>query len=224
MAGVREKLRAEFLRLESEKDEMEKEIEAIAAELNAPGPEGKPPVGLKGNLVDSQGFPRGDVDVHAIRIQRNRYAMLQTDHKKAMSRIEELLKEIMSLPKGEADNATGSVPQKADEDKGEEGEQSIQEENRNLLAFLWVERVEAGSPAEAAGLRVGDRILQFGNVRHVSGNVSPQFNAVVQQVGNSIDSPIEVLIERDLERIPLHLTPRRWDGRGMLGCNLMPVA
>lgn len=33
MAGVREKLRAEFLRLESEKDEMEKEIEAIAAEL-----------------------------------------------------------------------------------------------------------------------------------------------------------------------------------------------
>lgn len=74
----------------------------------------------------------------------------------------ELLKEIMSLPKGEADNATGSVPQKADEDKGEEGEQSIQEENRNLLAFLWVERVEAGSPAEAAGLRVGDRILQFG--------------------------------------------------------------
>lgn len=26
--------------------------------------------------------------MHAIRIQRNRYAMLQTDHKKAMSRIE----------------------------------------------------------------------------------------------------------------------------------------
>ena len=30
--------------------------------------------GLKGNLVDREGFPRADVDIHNVRILRNRLA------------------------------------------------------------------------------------------------------------------------------------------------------
>lgn len=76
-----------------EKENIEAEIEAIVEELNSPGPNGAPPPGLKGNLVDREGFPRADVDVYNIRLKRNRLACLQTDHKELMKKIEDGLAE-----------------------------------------------------------------------------------------------------------------------------------
>ena len=59
---------------------MEAEILMIIETLdNMPG---KP--GGKGKLVDAEGFPRADVDIHTVRIHRNRVAYLQTDHQAAM--------------------------------------------------------------------------------------------------------------------------------------------
>ena len=52
---------------------IEAEIAAIQEELQTMP--GKP--GLKGNLVDKEGFPRADVDVHNVRIKRNRLAYVQ---------------------------------------------------------------------------------------------------------------------------------------------------
>uniref|UniRef100_A0A7S3LJE4 PDZ domain-containing protein n=2 Tax=Aplanochytrium stocchinoi TaxID=215587 RepID=A0A7S3LJE4_9STRA len=226
MGNKREQLRAKFAELEEKKKAMEVEISAIAQELNSPGPNKAPPVGMKGNLVDHEGFPRADVDVHAIRLQRNRYATLQNDHKGIMKQIEELLKEIMALPKEKNVSShpdSVPVPTPVKVKSTSEANRGIDESVSELVAFLWVDRVEPGSPAESAGLRVGDRILRFGSVRHLSENVSPLFDAVVQEVGRNINSPIDVVIERDLGRQTLHLTPRQWSGRGMLGCNLMPV-
>ena len=66
---------------------MEAEILMIIETLdNMPG---KP--GAKGKLVDAEGFPRADVDIHAVRIHRNRLAYLQTDHQAAMKEIEQKL-------------------------------------------------------------------------------------------------------------------------------------
>lgn len=50
---------------------------------------GKP--GVKGKLIDAEGFPRADVDIHTVRIHRNRLAHLQTDHQAAMKQIEQAL-------------------------------------------------------------------------------------------------------------------------------------
>jgi len=66
---------------------MEAEIMAIVETLE--GMPGKP--GVKGKLVDAEGFPRADVDIHAVRIHRNRLAHLQTDHQAAMKEIEQAL-------------------------------------------------------------------------------------------------------------------------------------
>lgn len=52
----------------SKRDTLEKEINGILDRLNAPGMPGE-----RGNLVDEEGFPRGDIDVHAIRSDRNRF-------------------------------------------------------------------------------------------------------------------------------------------------------
>lgn len=54
-----------------EKDDIEKAIMDITEYLTAPGMPG-----LKGNLVDEEGFPRADLDLFDIRKMRNRLACL----------------------------------------------------------------------------------------------------------------------------------------------------
>lgn len=77
----------EYEQLCQQKDEIEAEISAIADELttgpNAPG--------LKGQLVDAEGFPRADIDVYRVRHQRHAFACKQTDHREIMQRIEKIL-------------------------------------------------------------------------------------------------------------------------------------
>ena len=66
-----------------QKDEMEKSIIDITEFLETP-----PMPGVKGPLVDSEGFPRGDIDLIEVRKMRNRLACLQTDHCNLMKQIE----------------------------------------------------------------------------------------------------------------------------------------
>ena len=44
---------------------------------------------MSGPLVDDEGFPRGDIDLYAVRQARNKYACAQTDHMEVMKKIEE---------------------------------------------------------------------------------------------------------------------------------------
>merc|ERR1719450_1107882 len=68
------------------------EADTIKAILTSPGPNGEKPAGLRGvPLVDSQGFPRADIDVHDVTIKRNRLACIDTDHSSLMKEIETLL-------------------------------------------------------------------------------------------------------------------------------------
>jgi len=70
--------RSALLEKIKEKDEIEKKIAELSklAVSNV-------------NLVDTEGFPRNDLDVHTIRTHRNALAKLQTDHKRLMKEIEE---------------------------------------------------------------------------------------------------------------------------------------
>lgn len=78
---------AEYERLTEEQRTLEQEIAAIAEELTS----GANPAGLRGALVDADGFPRADVDVYRVRHQRHAFAVKQNDHRAVMRRIEELL-------------------------------------------------------------------------------------------------------------------------------------
>lgn len=75
------------VRLLARKDAIEAEIEAIAGELNS----GERPPGLKGSLLDAEGFPRADLDLYRVRQLRQRHAQLQTDHLHTMKEIEDYL-------------------------------------------------------------------------------------------------------------------------------------
>ncbi|KAI9342892.1 26S proteasome non-ATPase regulatory subunit 9-like protein [Obelidium mucronatum] len=75
-----------------------------------------------------------------------------------------------------------------------------------------VASVARGSPADAAGLAPGDAVLSFGgaaDLRAVAG--------VVRR-----GEPLAVDVRRGAERVALTLVPQDWDGRGLLGCHLVP--
>ncbi len=61
-------LRVQIQQLAEQRDAVEAEVNAVSARLDATG------VGLTGRLVDSEGFPRADVDIPAIRADRHRMA------------------------------------------------------------------------------------------------------------------------------------------------------
>ncbi|CAM9092208.1 unnamed protein product [Ectocarpus sp. 4 AP-2014] len=86
-----EALRKELVMLQAQRDALEMEADAIASELKSPGANGEAPVGVKGALVDSDGFPLAGFDLFNVREKRHRFNCIQTDHKAVMSRIEKSL-------------------------------------------------------------------------------------------------------------------------------------
>ncbi len=83
-ATAREAMRAKLMELGKQRKAMEAEMAEIHAALTGPGG-----AGLKGGLIDAQGFPIDDTQkVISVRQQRNRLACLQTDLKAVMKEIE----------------------------------------------------------------------------------------------------------------------------------------
>ncbi len=80
-------LRAQAREFIGQREEVEREIKDIRRSL------GFERVGEKGALVDDEGFPRSDVDVHSVRQWRNRLACLYNDHKVLSEKIEKALHE-----------------------------------------------------------------------------------------------------------------------------------
>jgi regulator of sigma E protease len=66
-----------------------------------------------------------------------------------------------------------------------------------------VARVRAGGPSEAAGLRVGDRIVEF------HGKENPSFERIQNDIRLSPEQPLPLVVERGGQRVPLTLTPAK---------------
>jgi 26S proteasome non-ATPase regulatory subunit 9 len=147
--------REQLRELIKKKDAAEQEIMALESALTAPGG-----AGLKGNLIDSEGFPRSDIDVPKVRENRHRLAVLRTDYKELMQAIEEGLVAIHAASAGE--RASEPLPDRlASLQKA-----SIPTERIAAAAaapaphsgaptaeppFALVDEVSAGSPAASAG-------------------------------------------------------------------------
>jgi len=110
------------------------------------------------------------------------------------------------------------------------------------VPFAKVNSIVPGSPADTAGVKVGDKIIRFGTADWMNHDkLSKVSEVVIQNEGVSpgalfskhdakyVQRPIAVIITREAasgtaERKQLVLTPRRdWGGRGMLGCHLLPL-
>uniref|UniRef100_A0A671QG69 26S proteasome non-ATPase regulatory subunit 9 n=1 Tax=Sinocyclocheilus anshuiensis TaxID=1608454 RepID=A0A671QG69_9TELE len=183
------------------KDDIEEQIKAYHDMLQTAG------VGMDAPLVDVEGFPRADVDLYKVRTARHNISCLQNDHKAIMVDIEEALHNL---------HATARVKREKDETKMEVTEPTV-----SLPApFALVDAVTQGSPAFQAGLRVGDEIIEFGSINTQNFRNLRDVASVVQ---HSEGKSIRVGVIRSGQEEHLNLTPKQWSGRGLLGCNLVPL-
>ncbi|KAF2864822.1 26S proteasome non-ATPase regulatory subunit 9 [Massariosphaeria phaeospora] len=195
----------------AEKDRVEAELKALGQVLDSHG------VHMTTSLTTFDGFPRADIDVAQIRTTRARINRLKTDYKDLMSRIETGLHEHHARMAERVIDATASSQALA----GASASAPLE------APFAKVNSVVPASPADAAGLKVGDSITKFGWLDWTNHD---KLARVAEAVSQSEGLPITVKALRPshsggpAESVEMQLTPRRdWGGRGLLGCHLLPL-
>ncbi|KAG0092449.1 putative 26S proteasome regulatory subunit [Podila epicladia] len=180
-------------------------------------------------LVDSNGFPRSDIDLVAVTTARSNIVKLKNDHKAVMLQIEEALHAVHAEALAEREKKKQEVAQVAAiQDPTSSSTSSTTAHTSHpgsgsntaeahLTPFAKVNAVAPDSPSKEAGLLQGDKIVAFGTVTASTPNVMPSLSEHVQSRENK---PILVKVLRG-DASELHsviLVPRQgWGGRGMLG-------
>ena len=100
-------------------------------------------------------------------------------------------------------------------------EEKLEEEQHkkvHLEPFCKIVEVQIGSPAEEAGLKVGDKVLQYGQANYLNHN---QLKYIPEITRNHIDKEFPVLVFRDGREVELKVRPHNWKGPGILGCRFI---
>ncbi|KAI8612787.1 hypothetical protein BC830DRAFT_1230965 [Chytriomyces sp. MP71] len=168
------------------------------------------------SLVDASNFPRSDVDVYTVRHLRSDIIRKTNDHKALTAEIVTEMHALFAALKGgpapSTDSASPAAPSSS----------AVSSAGPNSSAFALVNSVAEGSPAAEAGLAAGDRILRFGSVACASDEAPA--SALSRVAGAVVESvAIEVVVDRGGSHVLVSLTPRKWSGRGLLGCHLLPA-
>lgn len=230
--------RQKALDLVKKRDALEAEMDSLIELLNSNnGP------GLTGNLIDAEGFPRSDIDIHAVRTQRHRFARLKTDHKLLSEEIEKNL-HIALAPPSESNSAAPTPPapdssppphvsatriQPPDAtpptSNGVPSAPSQRAPTTRRPPFALVDIVSPESPAHTAGLKVGDRIVAIGAVSLRAFPTPRETMAALPGLLNQhVNQSLDVIVEREGGQVvTLALVPKRWSGTGVLGCHVVPL-
>ncbi|KAJ9157426.1 26S proteasome non-ATPase regulatory subunit 9 [Pleurostoma richardsiae] len=202
-----------FAELQRTKDNIEAELKALSSVLDSHG------VDMNTSLLTRDGFPRADIDVAQIRTTRARIIHLRNDYKDLMLAIEKHLHEhFASLQETDDGLPTASTT----------AEPALRDSVPETLdhPFAKVNSVVASSPADAAGLKQGDLIRNFGYVNSANHD---GLRKVAECVQGNEGQNILVKVSRPstsghAQELRLTLTPRRnWGGRGLLGCHIVPI-
>lgn len=160
----------------------------------------------------SHSYSRNDIDLLRVRQIRQRVICLQNDHKALMKQIEAGLIQVHQNNTSNPSTSDGQVPTA-----------SSNTTLSNKEPFLRVDVVSSQSPAETAGLRVGDLVCRIGTIRKENFR---NMQDIASLVTNSENRSITLLVQRanSKEQQTLTLVPKKWSGNGLLGCKLTPLA
>ncbi|KAL4571366.1 hypothetical protein LXL04_018124 [Taraxacum kok-saghyz] len=206
-------LKSEIKKLMEKRSGLEAEMDVIIERLCQPGGPG-----LSGNLVDSEGFPRSDLDIPVVRADRHKLAELRNDYKSTTEKISqkiELLHSARIAPKSSTAIDTGSNSQVVDNPSLISGMDVDVDVSR---PFAMVDEISEESPAAEDGLQLGDQIVKFGNVEY-GDNLLPRLASEAQM---NQSRPVPMIVMRQGTSVNLSVTPRTWRGRGLLGYMQFP--
>ncbi|KXZ50436.1 hypothetical protein GPECTOR_16g610 [Gonium pectorale] len=238
-------IRRELRDLDAQRKAMEEEVSMLSEKLNAPGQPG-----LKGSLLDKEGFPRSDIDVAQVRRDRHRLICLSNDHRALSDKLAGLLAQLHAATRGSggrSDVPAGSATSAEREATGAAAGPAPAA-GPALVPFALIDEVTDGSPASLAGLQVGDLLCAFGDVTAApapNGDAAASANGgasasgstaataaageggVLQRVAATLASSegraVPTTVLRRGAPLFLSLVPQRWAGRGLLGCHLQPL-
>ncbi|XXG58835.1 hypothetical protein AAC387_Pa04g1035 [Persea americana] len=219
-------LKLETISLMEKRDEIEAEMNSIIARLSQPGGPG-----ISGNLLDSEGFPRSDIDISSVRSDRHRLSELRNDYKDLTDKINENLlvlhstrrSQNVALPIKDAEGSNNSEFLRSDgitsvsscDGIPEDSPASMEVEPIVMVPFAIVDEIAEASPAAEDGLQLGDQIVKFGNV----GTGDELLPRLASEAQLNQGRPVPMIIMRQGAVINLSMTPRPWHGRGLLGCH-----
>ncbi|CAH1161491.1 unnamed protein product [Phyllotreta striolata] len=199
----REDVRNTVLELMGQKEKIENQIKELNTILAQNG------VGMKDPLVDSEGFPSNKIDVYQVRHARHRIICLQNDHKKIMKDIENGLQGYYGTTSLEP---ACERPTPMD---------TAQAETITYTApFAKITFVSDNSPAYYAGFEANDELVEFGSVNSTNFKNITDIATVVQ---HSEGNQLNVRLKRGSRTFVVQLVPRKWMGRGLLGCNIISL-
>ncbi|ORZ31462.1 hypothetical protein BCR44DRAFT_56126 [Catenaria anguillulae PL171] len=198
-----------------EKDDLERTLKELNDILASHG------VGMDDTLVDSDGFPRADVDIYAIRHARAEIIRKRNDLKDIYSSIAAALEAVHQAPL-DPDPLDPSASSSSSSSSKVEAVPSQPE----LVPFARVNAVSPDSPAAEAGLIRGDLIVQFGSLDHSNHD---GLKALPPLVASHENRALSIRLRRPPTTpmsaeaiVTLTLTPKKWTGRGLLGCHIVP--
>lgn len=93
--------------------------------------------------------------------------------------------------------------------------------NQALVAFLEVTYVNSSSPADICGLQKDDQILLFGSI---NADNFKELKQISDLVTHQCNQKIALTIKRNDRTLNLQLIPKKWQGRGLLGCNIITIS
>uniref|UniRef100_A0A1L8DSY4 26S proteasome non-ATPase regulatory subunit 9 n=1 Tax=Nyssomyia neivai TaxID=330878 RepID=A0A1L8DSY4_9DIPT len=208
----------EVLKLMEEKTKLEQKLADFNLILETNN------VGMDEQLVDADGFPRSDIDVHQVRAARHGIILTRNDLKGLMAQIEKGLEHYFAEQRlnGAAASSSGTSTTTKLANYTENGAVSVPARDTPAVqpSICKVNLVAPGGPAEQAGFRVGDEVVEFGTLNATNFRELTQIADIVKNHQNSV---IKVQIRRHNRLLPLELIPRVWSGRGLLGCNVIPM-
>ncbi|XP_065081586.1 26S proteasome non-ATPase regulatory subunit 9 [Ochlerotatus camptorhynchus] len=177
-------------------------------------------VGMTDPLVDDSGFPRSDIDVYQVRQARHQIICLQNDLKALMKQIESGLHTVHAETAAQQQENLASTKLLAMETDSEAEGPSSSRKVRPVKPIVKVNLVSEGSPAQDAGIALRDEIIEFGTVNASNFRDLSQIAVLVRSCENKT---VPVKVRRDGKLVDLVLTPKTWSGRGLLGCNIVPM-
>ena len=165
-------------------------------------------------LVDSDGFPRADIDVASVRTARSKIIHLRNDVRAVSDQIASALELLMARPESTATSSGGA----------QDAEMADAEQAK---AFALVDGVTPGGPAARAGLKRTDRIVHLGPI-HAGNHERLSALGPLLQRHEGMTVPLTILRDSaddgaEPTTLVLHLTPQKWSGRGLLGAHIVPL-
>ncbi|WVZ21060.1 hypothetical protein V8G54_008382 [Vigna mungo] len=224
-------VKAETMSLMDKRSALEAEMNAIIARLSQPGAPG-----VSGALLDSEGFPRSDIDIPVVRAERRRLAELRNDHKEITEKINQNIQILHSARlesrssvyknPGNGDGSDSQTSSTTDTVSSMTSQNVLMRHSPNSMdvdvlisrPFAMVDEIADSSPAVEDGLQLGDQILKFGDVE-AGDNLLQRLSSEAQ---SNMGRAVPVVIVRQGIVINLSVTPRSWQGRGLLGYACCP--